>query len=418
MNGMTSQSRQFFLSILDSVLDNKPYFEKKDVILCRSGIQEYTFAEVRQFGLENPKVVKDSYKVYRPASALIASKDKMTNLPITREHPPEFINGGNFQRFAHGYTGSEAEVVRLGDGEIGIQSKLMFSTNDVYNYYLNGNSEVSLGYVSKNEWVDDPDKVGYDILMVGIEDVNHLAVTAAGRGGSRVAIIDSSIGGLIMFKTGLFHFLKKKGKTTDAPTPFSKTVFDSLEAAKTMEGDKLEAEVKRVMDSLTTLKDGTNKALLMDSVADCYKAIDTAIVNRDEVGKFLDSVYEKAEKETLDSVQMQDAEPDKKDDKDDKDDKKKAEVKDADPEADKDKKNEDEDGKGTGTKNVMDSVLSVVQDALTKNNEALAVLIDQKIDSGIKSALGLKEDTKAAGGSTQDSNVNNLPEIDISAFVL
>ena len=417
---------------MDEVKDSAPYYEKKNVILCRSGIQEYTAAEVRRFGLENPPVQKDIYKVYRPASVIIGAADLMKNLPITKEHPPEFVDGDNWQRYAHGYTGSEADVVSLGSGEVGIKSTLVFSTRDVYNYFLDGNEEVSLGYQSMNAWAENPEALGYDIVMTGIGVVNHLAITAAGRGGSRVSVIDSLIGGLAMsFKTGLFHFLKWKGKTTDSATPFSKVVFDSLEESKNLDGASLEKEVTRVIDSIATLKDGESKTLLMDTVTDCYKAIDAARENKEKVSAILDSLYKKAEDETLKNMDAMKEEP--MDDPNQKD-----------SEAEADKKVTDEDGKGKGTSNisdadeekakeeakkkeeetkdsdakekkeVTDSITSIVDSAIKKNNEALVGLINQSI----KAALGLSDAAAPKGGMTADS-VEPLPEgFDISKFVL
>lgn len=399
------------------VFDRKPYFEKKDVILCRSGIQEYSYAEVLRFGLSNPPVKKQLYKVYRPASVIIASLEKMKNLPITKEHPPEFVDGDNWQRYAHGYTGSEAEIVSIGDGEIGVKSKLVFSTKEIYNYYLDGSEEVSLGYQSVNEWAyDNPE---YDIIMTGIVEVNHCAVTAAGRGGSRVAIIDSLIGGMTMFKTGLMHFLKRKGKTADSSSPLSKIVFDSLEVSKNLDGAKLEAEVTRVMDSLATLKDSEHKTLLVDVVTDCYKAIGTAIDNKEEVAKVIDSLYAKAEEETI--KQLDEA-------------MKPTEVK-------------DEDGKGTGTKNIsdsedekpeekkeemkkeeekkeekksedsasFDSALAKVKEDLMKE---LLGSVTTIVRDSVKEALGLSNADSAKGGSTtDDSVVEDLSGVDIEKFI-
>ena len=418
---------------MNEVKDSAPYYERKNVILCRSGIQEYTAAEVARFGLTNPPVQKDIYKVYRPASVIIGTAELMRNLPITKEHPPEFVDGDNWQRYAHGYTGSEAEVVSLGAGEVGIKSTLVFSTRDVYNYFLDGNEEVSLGYNSRNAWVDNPESLGYDIVMTGIESVNHLAITAAGRGGSRVSVIDSLIGGLAMsFKTGLFHFLKWKGKTTDSATPFSKIVFDSLEESKNLDGAALEKEVTRVMDSIATLKDGESKTLLMDTVTDCYKAIDAARENKEKVSAVLDSLYKKAEDETLKNMDAMKEEP--MDDPNSKD------------SADEtDKKVTDEDGKGKGTSNisdadeekakeeaekkkeegtkdseekekkeVTDSLTNIVDSAIKKNNEALMTLIDQRL----KAALGLSNTSSASGGETTDSAPALPADFDISKFVL
>jgi hypothetical protein len=398
------------------VRDSKSYFEKKDVILCRSGFQDYTYNEVLRFGIDYPKVKKDFYRVYRPASVLMSNLDKMTNIPITKEHPPEFIDGDNWQRYAHGYTGSEAEVVTLGDGDIGVKSKLVFSTSAIYNYYLDGNEEVSLGYTSRNRWVDNPESVGYDILMTGIEDVNHLAVTAAGRGGSRVSVIDSLIGGITMFKTGLFHFLKSKGKTADSATPFSKTVFDSLEASKNLSGEPLNQEVKRVLDSLATLKDGEKKTLLLDSVADCYKAIDTAMENKDSVSKFLDNAYKQAEDETvktMDAAMLEDEDGKGKGTTNVSDAEEEKEKEKEEPKEEKKEEKKNEDSQAL----TMDSFTAVMDSAMKKFQESIEASMDERIQAGIKQALGLEPASKSSGGTVTDS-VSVVPLVDIEKYVL
>jgi hypothetical protein len=402
-----------------SVTDCKPFFEQKDVILCRSGVQEYTYAEVLRMLPGTPAVRKDLYKVYRPASLLIEHVERFTSLPITKEHPSEFINGDNFKRFAEGYTGSSAEVVSVGMGEIGIKSSLVMSTSEIYNYYLSGNTEVSLGYESINEWVENPDTFGYDIIMTQILDINHCAITAAGRGGERVAIIDSLIGGLTMFKTGLFHWLKTKGKTSDSTTPFSKIVFDSVESAKNLDGAALEKEITKVMDSLATLKDGESKTLLMDTVTDLFKAQDTAIANKETVSTFLDTMYKKADEETVKQV------------KDNMETTKEESKKVSDSET------EDTDGKGTSTSNisdsekeaeeketkekeatekkeVMDSVASLVQDAVASGIEKA---LGPAVDAAVSKALGLTSSKTPTGGPVNDSAPVDQ-NFDMSKFVL
>jgi len=414
---------------MPELIGKKPFYEKKDVILCRSGIQEYDYDEVLRFGISEFPIKKDVYKVYRPASVIIASLDKMKNLPITKEHPYEFISGDNWSSYAKGYTGSEAEVVPIGGGEIGVKSSLFFSTSEIYNYYLDGNKEVSLGYQSVNKFVPNPDEVGYDIIMTDIISCNHLAVTKSGRGGHRVSIIDSIIGGLPMFKTGLFHFLKKKGKTNDSVAPFSTRVFESIENSKDKTGAELQAEVSKVIDSLSTLKDGEAKTLVIDSVTDCFKAPSEALANKEDVSKFLDSVYNKAEQETIRTVSSytnSDADEDKKE-KEEKmtKDKEMEEEEEEEEEVTEDEEvkgtspkeesgTKDEDGKGKGTANISDSIVALVNDALSKNNEKLSLLIDKKI----KDALGLVDTQGTKGGVVADSDVSQLQSIDIAKYVL
>ena len=72
------------------------------------------------------------------------------------------------------------------EGEIGIKSDLTFFTRKLHEYYQE-NKDVSLGYTCKKHYVDNPDEVGYDIILDDITEVNHLAITRAGRGGSQVS---------------------------------------------------------------------------------------------------------------------------------------------------------------------------------------------------------------------------------------
>ena len=81
-----------FCKVTDS--DASPYIEQKDVILCRSGIQIYSYAEVVA-ALGEPPVKKDFYKEYRPDSVVVKAQDKCSNLPVTKEHPDVWENQDN-----------------------------------------------------------------------------------------------------------------------------------------------------------------------------------------------------------------------------------------------------------------------------------------------------------------------------------
>ena len=376
--------------------NTQPFLERKNVILARSGRQTYQAHEVQLLGLpENKENVKKEYVVYRPVPAIIAAEQKglFKTLTITKEHPPEFINGENYQRYAQGTTSENTELVPIGNGDIGVKSSLVFSTNNILNYYLSGNHEVSVGYEARYIWNENWKEDGYDIEMVEILTINHCAVTAAGRGGTSVAIIDSLIGGITMFKSGLFHFISRMGRTKDSDLPFSAIVFDSLEQAKGKGENEIKNGLARVIDSIATLRDGDEKTFLTDAVADCFKSMDSAFENKDAVSKVLDSAFAKAEKETLDSVPKQ--------------------------------TEDGEDGKGKGTTNVADSTEDSDKESEEKKPEekkdekksettdSIAALLDKGfaemtgklpglINDAVRKELGLG-DNKHKSGTTTDS---------------
>ena len=176
-------------SIFAKVTDSEasPFIEQKDVILCRSGIQLYSAKELEAWITEDnqPPKLKNIYKEYRPANVIVKAKDLFKSLPVTKEHPEVWVNPDNWKELAGGVLDKEVEVVALdgeSEGEIGLKSNITFFTNELHDYYLH-NKEVSVGYICKKHFVDNPDEVGYDILLDEIVEVNHLAITRAGRGG-------------------------------------------------------------------------------------------------------------------------------------------------------------------------------------------------------------------------------------------
>lgn len=92
-------------------------------------------------------------------------------------------------------------------------------------------------------------------------------------------------------RTGIFHFLKRKGKTEDSAAPFSPRVFAALDEAKGKEGEDFEAVVTSVFDSVGGLKDGEQKEQLANMVRDAFENPDEALANKEELAKVLDSVY-------------------------------------------------------------------------------------------------------------------------------
>ena len=401
--------------------DASPYITQKDVILCRSGIQLYHKSELQAFmqGDNKPAQDKEWYREYRPANVVVKAQDLCKALPVTKEHPDVWVTSKNWKDLAGGTTDNEVEIVSLDDeagGEIGIKSSLTFYDEDLYNYYLD-NKEVSLGYTCKKHWVDNPDEAGYDIILDEITEVNHLAITRSGRGGSKVAVIDSILGGMKPMRTGIFAFIKSKIQKDAAPSTFGQVVFTALKNSKGTTEEELAVEVKGVLDSCKILKDCKEKNTLMDVVRDCFDNKEDALANEEELTKTLDSMYVTISGDSLKEIvnacaklKGENKTESKVEDttNKDSDEKKDEENKDSDSDEKKDEENKDSDSeeKKDEDKDVCNKDSSI----LTK--EVVASIVKDSIDSAlkpmvmeaVKECLGMKsEDKTTILGSELDS---------------
>lgn len=429
-----------FCKVTDS--DASPYIEQKDVILCRSGIQIYSYAEVVE-ALGEPPVKKDFYKEYRPASVVVKAQDKCCNLPVTKEHPAVWVNPDNWDKLCGGIVGNEVSVVALegeAEGEIGIKSDLTFYTRKLYEYYLE-NKEVSLGYTCKKHYVENPEEAGYDIILDEITEVNHLAITRAGRGGSSVAVIDSIIGGLRPMRTGIFAYLASKiVKDSKEPFSFGKEVLEAVKNSKGTTEEELAGEMKGVLDSMSVLKDCEAKDTLLDVVKDCFDNKEKAIANEGELTKTLDSMWVDIHGDSLKEIARAfaklsetktegtvatDTEPQNKDTEPEDETKGEEDSnKDAEPEdetkgeegdnkdsSDDEEKNKGKDGCNKDSAVVMtkDDMLAVIKDALP-----------EMVKGVVKEVLGIKDGTEPeVKGSVLDSANKNegVSNRDYSSFL-
>ena len=399
----------------------KPFIEQKDVILCRSGIQIYHKSELASFITEDnkPPVEKEWYKEYRPANVIVKAQDLFKSLPVTKEHPSEWITSKNWKELAGGTLDKEVTVVALdgeSEGEIGLKSNITFYTDDLYNYYLD-NKEVSVGYTCKKHFVDNPEEVGYDLILDEITEVNHLAITRAGRGGSSVAVIDSIIGGLRPMRTGIFAWLaskKQKAVNDSAPSSFGKEVLEAVKNSKGTTEEELAGEMKGVLDSMSVLKDCEAKTKLVEVVKDCFDNKKMALENEEELTATLDSMWIDIHSDSLGEIAkafakfgkkpeektepaVNDSEKTEGEEKDSTDKPKEGEEKDS---TDKPKEGEDEGNKNKDGCN-KDSVPFATKD------DILAVLdsqLEPMVMKAVKKCLGIKEDTKpSVEGSELDS---------------
>lgn len=424
--------------------DAKPFIEQKDVILCRSGIQLYSKSELINAGFitadNKPAVDKEWYREYRPANVIVKAQDLFKSLPVTKEHPEVWVDSTNWSELAGGTLDKEISVVALdgeSDGEIGLKSNITFYTDSLYNYYLD-NKEVSVGYTCKKHFVDNPEEVGYDIILDEITEVNHLAITRAGRGGSSVAVIDSIIGGLKPMRTGFFALLKGKKQTVNDSAPsFGKQVIEAVKNSKGTTEEELACEMKGVLDSCAILKDCEAKDTLLDSVKDCFDHKEMALADEEATVSQLDSMWidihgdslkemakafaslgKKAEPApAVEDTASKDSEAKedegKTEDSEGKEDEKKEEGK---AEASESKEDEKKDADACSNKDSLpeatvnkDDIIKAVQDS-----------IKPMVMEAVKECLGLKEDAKPeVTGGVVDSVINGSEAVqrDYTSFL-
>ena len=401
-----------------------PFITQKDVILCRSGIQLYHKSEVSSFITEDnkPPEEKEWYKEYRPANVIVKAKDLFKSLPVTKEHPDVWVDSTNFKELAGGTLDKEIEVVALegeAEGEIGLKSNITFYTDELYNYYLN-NKEVSVGYTCKKHFVDNPEEAGYDIILDEITEVNHLAITKRGRGGSEVAVIDSIIGGMRPMRTGIFAFLKsKKQAVNDSNFSFGKTVLEAVKNSKGTTEEELSKEMKGVLDSMSILKDCEAKTKLTDVVKDCFDNRDMALADEAELTATLDSMWIDIHSDSLGEIAKAFAKLGKKPeteagvkDSEDKDEENKNEDSSDGSKEDKNEDSKDEEDKNEDSSDKdeddkdknkdgcnKDSAFVTKDDLLTAIKSELAPMVAD----AVKECLGLKDGKSSVEGSELDS---------------
>ena len=399
------------MKITDS--EAKPFIEQKDVILCRSGIQVYTAREVEAFITEDnkPPKTKEVYLEYRPANVIVKAQDLFKSLPVTKEHPSEWVTPDNWKELAGGVLDREVTVVALdgeSEGEIGLKSNITFFTNELHDYYLD-NKEVSVGYTCKKHFVDNPEEVGYDIILDEITEVNHLAITRAGRGGSSVAVIDSIIGGLRPLRTGIFAYLKSKKQAVNdskAVASFGKEVLEAVKNSKGTTEEELAKEMKGVLDSMSELKDCEAKDTLLNVVKDCFDNKDKAIAEEAELVTTLDSMWIDIHSDSLGEIAKAFAKLGKKPDEKTEPvkDSEKPEGKEKNSKADPDKK-DDKAGEADDSKKDEASKEKKEKDGCNKDSAPIVMTKDDMltvlkaelpamVQSAVKECLNIKDDKK------------------------
>ena len=181
----------------DTFMNCRPLKLVKHVAIAHSGIYPYRKSELCTLGLDNDAIPEeykdlDMFNVYRPAVLFVGTSDLFANLPLTVEHPDYLVDQNNCRDLMKGFTGNDVEVI-MENGEAYVHSTVTLIDKDAIEYYENNHREVSPGYISHCVWESgEHNGVPYQIKMVSIDDVNHLALTVAGRGGKTACVRDSA----------------------------------------------------------------------------------------------------------------------------------------------------------------------------------------------------------------------------------
>ena len=378
----------------------------KNAILARSGIYIYSHEEMVRRG-HNPEIKKDFYKEYRPASVLVAAKDKFKYAVLTKEHPRS-ITSDNIQEVIEGVVGGTVEVVALDNDEIALKGEVAFYTKDAVQYYENGAKETSAQYISKVSPVFNDI---YDYILEEIQEVQGLALTRQGRGGSSVAVLDSLLsantqaetkiqGDKVMNRVNSILSFLGIGKAPQ--DELSSLVIDSLNGYSDLSDTEKKIRRDKVDLLINPLADSPEKKILADTVQDCFSYPKEVLEKSKEVSKGLTVLYKNCI--SADAVNLQATfDSIKEESKKEEDETKDAEAKAAEEKKKKEdeekaakdaaaKEKEEEEKKKKEAEGTKDSVLTAadLESFFTKVTDSMTV----KIDEAVKKHLGLEVKTE------------------------
>jgi hypothetical protein len=375
----------------ERVRDSKPYIDVKDVIVARSGIYMYTREEVLKRGLK-PKVDKPWYKEMRPAAAIVAAKDLFELVPVpAREHVPGEIDKDNFDSLASGVVGGPISVVPLGE-EIGLQGRIAFFTQGAYDYYNEGNKETSADYTSVTELVDNPEEVGYDIILKEITSVNNVAITAKGRGGPSVRILDSApvdaleklLGRKSMGILQTLGILKPK-------ETFSTVVQTALVESRSLDSAGVAAKVQSVVEQVASFPDSPEKTYIVSSVKDSFLHPDEVL--KPDTWKKVSGIIDGLHARCMDAAAVEAKKVIDSADEDEDDENKKKKEKDCSgaPVKDSGEKPGDDKEKEGRSQDTAALINAAVAAATKSVKDELMGSLPGAIDAGVKKALNITE---------------------------
>lgn len=268
--------------------DGSSVITRKHAVIARSGKYIYTADEVRERGL-SPVKDKDFYVVYRPPGVIADALDMYRGIVFTKDHPKETVSPSNFKQYAEGCIGDDLKIVSVKDsqaeafkgvdcyndankenirGEIGIEGTMSFWSQSAFDYYNDGNRDISVGYVADEVAVPNPDEVGYDILMTKIREIDHVCICEQGRGGAGVSIKDC------VKDTGGEIPMEKLTKSVLDSVKKNESVDDFISKLEKKPSAKLEGAIRSVFDSnpVNLLLHKNDIASVLDGLAKAEEA--------------------------------------------------------------------------------------------------------------------------------------------------
>ncbi len=164
---------------------------KVNANLARPGIQDYYAGELSRSAL--PPELQDNQmrklKLLRPVDEVFKPESLSTyqHKPLTNNHPPEFIDSGNYSNYQVGMTLGQATPK---DGMVNMD--MLIQDAKSIEAIEGGKRQLSVGYSLAFDWTSGTDALhgAYDGKMTHIV-ANHVAIVDKGRAGARVQINDS-----------------------------------------------------------------------------------------------------------------------------------------------------------------------------------------------------------------------------------
>lgn len=235
------------LNHVRSVTKTKDGYLKVTAPIARSGIQQYTKAEV---GLIGDGLVN----VYRPEGEVFDKQSAQTfaGKPVTINHPPELVTADNWSKYA---VGSVQNDITREQGHI-IANMLIYSSEaaDLMTSDDDEYKQFSAGYrlkLAKEDGVTS-DGVRYQFKQTGI-DINHVAIVSRARAGNQATIkqdTDMTERNFRARDMHTYHFGDGE-YTVDAQ---SKPAFDALIAKKDAEINALNKKLDEAKAEAASMK--------------------------------------------------------------------------------------------------------------------------------------------------------------------
>lgn len=203
-----------------------------EVVVSRAGVFKYKNADGSIRGeLRHPD---DIFKQ--------ESLNTLKMIPITNNHPPEFVDASNAHKYQVGYTGEHYDV--LNDKVI---VSITVTHQDAIDAIMAGKLELSMGYdVDLKEEQGTYKQEKYDFRQLSPK-YNHLAIVEKGRAGSEARFrFDQALELVESTDINTNHSQTKKEKN-----PMSENKNDDLDTSRL---DALVAEKELLVEKMTNLQ--------------------------------------------------------------------------------------------------------------------------------------------------------------------